>query len=374
MLEEERLQAHVYNYGSMYKCAKRFDWPGIDQLCTEPDGLMYPGVIPIARLLASFADVYGDGESFTEFSDHTSRMAGKTAEKSWTYASVNWHIAQGINNFTSYYPFQGWSEAELRALNLYTARCGQTMRRGRRASTVALLYPEASMWNAYTPSVAERAIDHSPHTRRLDDIFARTSWELLSNQVDFDYLDEDAINESEITDGALRYSGREYSCVVLPGADVLGHKAALKLAEAGRAGVGVVCVGNYPEYTREDGEKFDFSALFGSSLALCATGDGFAPVGLLETGLLRPVIGISGSGDRRRVLAHVRADGGALLVFACNMSGEPFDGVLTAPGGSAELADPLTGDVAPVSGEIRGGTLTVPLRLAPNAALIYEFK
>lgn len=29
MLEEERLQAHVYNYGSLYQCAKRMDWPAL---------------------------------------------------------------------------------------------------------------------------------------------------------------------------------------------------------------------------------------------------------------------------------------------------------------------------------------------------------
>ena len=70
--------------------------------------------------------------AFTEFSDHVTRMAGNTADKRWTYASVGWHIAQGINNFTSYYSFQDWTEDELRHINLYTARCGQTMRRGKR--------------------------------------------------------------------------------------------------------------------------------------------------------------------------------------------------------------------------------------------------
>ena len=54
MLEEERLQAHIVNYGSFFRAARQFDWPGIDQLQTETGALMNEGSIPIARFLASF--------------------------------------------------------------------------------------------------------------------------------------------------------------------------------------------------------------------------------------------------------------------------------------------------------------------------------
>ena len=141
-LEEERLQAHVYNYGSMYKCGKRMDWPGIDQLASEPSQLMYSGSIPIARLLASFADVSGEQETFTEFSDHSSRMANRQIGIEWVRASVNWHFAMGINNFTSYYGWENFDEKDIPPLNTYTARLGGLLRRGRRDSRVAVLYPE----------------------------------------------------------------------------------------------------------------------------------------------------------------------------------------------------------------------------------------
>ncbi len=373
MLAEERLQAHVYSYGSMYKCARLMDWPGIDQLNTEPGALMNQDLIPIARFLASFADVYGDGESFTEFSDHVTRMAGRTADKRWTYASVGWHIAQGINNFTSYYSFDGWTEDELREVNLYTTRCGQTMRRGSRVSTVAVLYPEAAIWNAYTPSTASNAIDHNPHTLRIDGIFARTSWELLKNHVDFDYLDEDALGESEIEDGRLRFRGREYSCIVLPGADVLRRATADKLALASKAGVGIVCVGCYPEIAREDGGALDFAGLFERTPALCEADGSCSPVGLIETGLIKPNIIVSGNGARN-VLTHVRRDGGTTLVFACNMGFEPFAGEVTAHGTAAEIADPLSGDITAAEGRTSGSDYTVPLNLEPCMSKIIAFK
>ena len=164
MLEEERLQAHVYNYGSLYKCGKRMDWPGIDQLDSEPQRLMNTGSIPIARLLASFADVSGENESFTEFSDHTSRMENKQIGMNWIRSSVNWHYAMGINNLTSYYNFENFTDDEVKALNLYASRLGYLIRQGKRDSKVAVLYPEAAIWATYTPSTEVRAIDPVSYT------------------------------------------------------------------------------------------------------------------------------------------------------------------------------------------------------------------
>ena len=143
MLEEERLQAHVYNYGSMYKCGRRMDWPGIDQLDSEPQRLMNSNQIPIARLLSSFADINGEGEAFTEFSDHTSRMENKQIGMNWIRSSVNWHYAMGINNFTSYYSFENFSDEEVKNLNLYTARLGYLIRQGKRNSRVGNFIPRS---------------------------------------------------------------------------------------------------------------------------------------------------------------------------------------------------------------------------------------
>lgn len=89
--------------------------------------------IPIARMLASFADVYGPG-SLYRVSDHTSRMENKQIGMNWIKASVNWHYAMGINNMTSYYNFENFKESEVRNLNQYTARLGYLIRQGKRMS------------------------------------------------------------------------------------------------------------------------------------------------------------------------------------------------------------------------------------------------
>ena len=257
LLEEERLQAHIINYGSFFKSMRRLDWPGIDELNTETGPLMAEQIIPIARLAASFADISGEHEVFTEFSDHCVRERGEVAGKACYYGSVNWHLALGVNNFTSYYSWDGLTTEEIRDFNRYTARSGYLLRQGSRDSRVAVFYPEAAMWESYTPSTAARAVDSSQRTVALEDAFTRASWELLHRQIDFDYIDSDILLSAEIREGALCYRDRAYRAIVLPCARVLEEKAARKLAELADNGIAVFFCGEIPTLSRETGEALD---------------------------------------------------------------------------------------------------------------------
>lgn len=257
LLEEERLQAHIINYGSFFKSMRRLDWPGIDELNTETGPLMAEHIIPIARLAASFADISGEHEVFTEFSDHCVRERGEVAGKACYYGSVNWHLALGVNNFTSYYSWDGLTPEEIRDFNRYTARSGYLLRQGSRDSRVAVFYPEAAMWESYTPSTAARAVDSSQRTVALEEAFTRASWELLHRQIDFDYIDCDILLSAEIREGALCYRDRAYRAIVLPCARVLEEKAARKLAELADNGIAVFFCGEIPTLSRETGEALD---------------------------------------------------------------------------------------------------------------------
>lgn len=397
MLEEERLQAHVYNYGSLYQCAKRMDWPGIDQLDSEPQRLMNTKSIPIARLLASFADVYGSGESFTEFSDHTSRMEDKQIGMNWIRSSVNWHYAMGINNMTSYYNFENFKEKEIQELNLYTARLGYMIRQGKRMSRVALLYPESSIWATYTPSTEVRAIDYSEDTVRIGETFAKASWELIHRQIDFDYIDEQLIADGEIKDGGLEWNGRRYECLMFPACHVLTIATVKKLKALLEAGVGVVLIGDLPKIARDTGKDEGFYEILSpylgrSNFAVVPITTGWTLPGMEKIPAIpRPVTiaphdldcvltGAEGIGSiidgevlSPGMLTHTRIlEDGGLLVFVCNMGGKIYDGELRVKGGlSASRFDPEDGSCTeiPVRQEKDRGVLDI--RLRPYEGFVY---
>ena len=375
MLEEERLQAHVYNYGSFYRSMKRFDWPGIDQLQTETSALMNDDAIPIARFIASFADINGEHEVFTEFSDHCVRERGETAGPECYYGSVNWHLAMGVNNFTSYYSWIGLSAEEIAAFNRYTARSGYLLRQGCRDSKVALFYPEAAMWDSYTPSTETRAIDYSEKTQKLDKAFVKASWDLVHRQIDFDYIDRELLCAGEIIDGQLHWKDRAYSAVVLPCARVLEEKAMKKLIELEKAGIAVFFCEELPEKTRESGE----SAPAVSELAeLVKTGKMFfAPTdsfgALLDEHLpevCRTITTISENGSYQpMLLSHCRiTEDGLRIVYLANMAAEPYRGTLYVNGVYTETceADSFTGDILPAVCTAENGRTALQITIQPG--------
>ncbi len=400
MLAEESLTSHVYCYGSLYKCAKRMDWPGIDQLDSEPNRLMNTYSIPIARMLASFSDVYGGGEVFTEFSDHTSRMENRQIGMNWIKASVNWHYAMGVNNMTSYYSFDNFTDDEIRDLNKYTARIGQLIRLGKRMSRVAVLYPEASIWAAYTPSTRERAVDTSPDTQRVERTFAKLSWELLHRQIDFDYIDEQLISDGEIRDGKLCYNDREYESIVFPATNVLSLHTVKKIVAMLDAGIGIVFVGDLPELARETGAKAGFyellSPYFGRpNFAVIPISDGWAlpsakslralsrPVRVAPNDLGSVMTGAEGSASisdseviSDGILSHTRLCGdGSKLVFLCNMNGGRYYGHLFVDGAkNAELLTPADGEHRPATVDVIAGQTGFAISLRPYEACFYLVK
>lgn len=375
LLEEERLQAHIINYGSLMKSAKCLDWPGIDQLNSEPKDLMNPHCIPIARLLASIADLNGERETFTEFSDHTSRMRESQIGIESIYASVNWHIALGINNFTSYYNFGPFTDYEIKSLNIYTARVGFLSRTGKRDSKVALFYPEASMWALYKVNTNVRQIDDSPAIRRLEEIFYACSWGLLGMQVDYEYIDAEILEKGVIKDGRLTYKDRAYECVVMPGVTWLADSTANRINELLLSGISVIFVGDLPKYSRDTGLDAGFDKMFENRKKMnYAFVDYNENNALTELSALpRPVRLISGGTSYLpSILTHSRVtDDGVKIVFAANMSSEAFAGCLTVEGygNEASVASPLDGEIKPADKE--GGAVKVSLKPYEGKFYIY---
>lgn len=380
MLEEERLQAHIINYGSFYRSMKQMDWPGIDQLETVPAYLMDDSSIPIARFIASFADINGEREAFTEFSDHSVRMRGEFAPIDYYYHSVNWHHAMGINNFTSYYSWSNVTEDQKRELNKYTARLGYILRRGKRDSTVAMFYPEAAMWDAYQPNTEKRSLNLSDRMMSIQNAFTVCSWELLRRQIDFDYIDSDIILNGTVKDSRLIYRDREYSSIVMPCTRVLEDAVAQRLCEIARGGVSVCFVTESVATSRENGQKSPYADEINS---------------LIDSGIIKLFSSYEGFGeafvkscpDRVRtvitktyapmVLSHSRiTDSGERTVFICNMSPDRFFDEISIAGDFDEvvIGNCKTGEMIPAVVKKDDGRLTVSVDILSGEGLLILLK
>ncbi|NLE13905.1 MAG: hypothetical protein GX628_09575 [Clostridiales bacterium] len=372
ILLEERLQSHVYSYGSFYRSMKRFDWPGIDQLQTETGALMYDGAIPIARFVASFADISGEKEVFTEFSDHCVRERGDKAGLDCYYGSVNWHLAMGVNNFTSYYSWDGITEDETRELNRYTARSSGLLKLGSRDSRAAVFYPEAAMWESYIPSTTAMAIDTSEPTKALETAFTRASWDLIHRQVDFDYIDCALLLDGEIKDGKLVYRDRVYSALIFPCARVLEEASMAKLLECEAAGIAVLFCGETPKLSRETGgtpqAALDIADAIEKGRMAQAPTEDFGK--LLDTRLPEACRTMKIENEKGSyhpmLLSHCRVtEDGERVVYLANMDSAPFIGRLTVDGCCTEAAecDAFTGEMKKLSID---GKLSLDITIRPG--------
>ena len=370
MLEEEVLQAHVYNYGSFFRSMKKMDWPGIDQLETVPAYLMDDRKIPIARFIASFADLNGEHETFTEFSDHEVRMRGEFAPIEYYYQSVNWHHAMGINNFTSYYSWNRITDEQKLALNQYTSRAGFLLRKGVRDSKVAVFYPEAAMWDAYKPSTAVRAVDRSDRMMSLQNSFTKASWDLLHRQIDFDYIDREILVGADIKNGKLCFRDREYAAVVITCARVLEDRAFERLIQLAECGITVFCSHELPAISRETGAVSPCADRL-KELAAAGKGvyfaDDYREFGeLLDRNLPAACRFVMAENPNSMLLSHVRiTEEGERIVFIANMAEDTFCGRVSFPGiyEAVCLANCHNGDISAMEADCCENTTALMLTL-----------
>lgn len=389
LLEEEYIAAHVFNYGSYYRSAKELGYPGIDILGSAPLFLMNQDKLPIARLAASFADVYGKDTCMSEASDMEERWARIRLPLDWAKASMNWHYAQGVNQIHSYYTLEKYTDEELRSWNTYTARLGLALREGTRYSRAAILYPENAAWASFRPTEHARNAGQDANMTQLDSSFKNASWALLKRQIDFDYIDERELINGEIENGVLKVLARRYECLVLPCAYVLNEASFEKIVAYIEAGGTVIAADRLPEFVRESGERskhyLKLISLRAEGKLHFVSGRDYAPVKdvlpatvRLTPDHLHPFFSLYGGNLEisptevvsNNVLSHIRVNGDEMIVFLANMGAGDYIGELSLPPCKELLMmDPETGETITLE-----PTTTQPLNIPAFRGVFYVLK
>lgn len=334
---EEWLYQHVMAYGSLYRSIKHLDLPGLDMLETKPEYLMNEWRIE-ARFISSFADISGEHEVLTEFSNYTMRTwRNEPTGLDCYYGSANWHLAMGVNNFTSYYSFDGLTNEDIQKLNRYIARCGEILRWGNRDSRTAVFYPEPDMWSAYNISGGECG---GEKLNLITENFNKISWELLHRQTDFDYVDGELIKNAKIENGALCYNDRRYTDIIFSVLNVVEDKVAKKIIEMADAGIRVYILDGTGEISRETGEKSPYADKLSELL-------NSGVVNGNNNGDILKMLGNNFRGNiiktdkyQTKLLTHCRiTEDGTRVIFAANMGYDKLCDNITVCGRYAKLYD-----------------------------------
>jgi hypothetical protein len=112
---------------------------------------------------------------------------------------------------------------------------------------VAVYYPIWSQWAGLQPTakVAWQA-PQSELSERINRVFAYTSRDLLAAQLDYDFVDDQALTEAAIDQGTLKIHNEQFRVVVLPETYAIPLSVYQKLADFVAAGGFLVSIGNLP--------------------------------------------------------------------------------------------------------------------------------
>ena len=276
LLFEEWPRLHARTGGNLFTHLRHLHMTGVDHLYARIGSREMPDEHVALKLASSAAHQFGSPRLLCE------SMGGIhwdcTMERmKWI---ADWEYVLGVNLLNPHgfhYTIEGerkrdWAPSmfyhhswwpQYKQFNDYVSRMGYLLSGGHHVARLAILYPINTIWAQYTPQAAN---DVSDLIRRD---FAYLTDRLLRLHVDYDYLDEDVMDECVLEDGAFTIRNERYECLILPGLTHIKQKTLDRLEAFVRSGGRVIADGLLPVAAVEggDGDTVAFQqrveALFG---------------------------------------------------------------------------------------------------------------
>jgi hypothetical protein len=273
VLAEEGLYGNIMFQGSLMAVIRPMQLPGIDLLSADPDEVLTKHLMA-PKAVSSVAHLTGCEMVQCETSGHNQRQQGSSVGLPEWLGQANILYAMGVNHLTLYHNWTRVGEDGYRAYNDYVGRLGVMLRGGSHVCDVAMLYPVRTGWSWWTPWGGERAstLPRESLNKGMDRIAHRyheAGLALAQSQIDFDLVDEQAVQEATMSNAAMRVADEGYRVIVLPGVEALELKTAQALERFAAAGGIVLRVWETPELADSEQNQAEFGAtmkrLFGTA-------------------------------------------------------------------------------------------------------------
>jgi hypothetical protein len=341
----------------------------------------------------------------SETSAHQEHAIKQPVSFEMRMATVGYQFALGLTTVTSYYKYDEFSDAERTVFNDYIGRLSFMLSKGKHVADVAVYYPIQSMWGNLTPTrkttweppeakrteivpdniprnnnlyLTNHIIPYRadlPEAQRVNAALGEVSKTLLSNQLDFDFIDDQAIIESQITDGALNLFGETFKILILPETSIIPLTTYRKIQDFVKNGGRLIALGQLPQTGMNPSET---SSIVNITNQLSKSGGVQVLKKLVE---IAPAVkndscpDISLSLNCDEMFYNHRSDGKSDIYFLINLSDKPVERDISFRAiGKIQKWNPVTGQIQMIKGRKRKNITTVYTSLKPLEGVIYVFE
>ena len=344
---EDKMMALAQSSGDFFENLRHVQIPGIDAIWNQ----IWPGkVADFPKYASSVAHVYGHQRAMSE-SFAAYNIPPSVDQAKWV---TDHQFARGINLFEwMYWPAstrsdgipKGWfGDAKFSQVAQYSNRVSYLLSSGKPAANIAVYYPTGSEWLG---------------DQKADSSALELCKNLLENQHDFDFVDDNAILNVLKTngDGLENLSGQIYQTVLIPSAKAMPKAVLDKLKNFASLGGKVIFTGDKPslfvERTfRNAGSSYDFGKAFLENKNISQV-------------LAQPDFKLEQPSDSIKYNHRKFTDGDLYFIF--NEGDKAIESNLTLSGkGKAKRWDAVTGEIEEIEqAKNTGQSVKVPLNIAP---------
>jgi hypothetical protein len=246
LLLEERLDMHVIGYGDFFRALQDQHVPGCDVPMPDP-GSYWNYWMP--KLVSSAAQLR-DRELVTALIDPIIDRQVPTLHPTpeEMMRVINMAFLTGVNQITSYIPWESYEPAVYRGFNEQVGRLAVMLRGARNASTIGMYYPIETAQSLYLPTPMNFGASQGdcPEAYAARQTQDRISRRLFENGYDYSWLDGAAILAGRVRQGRLVVGRHEYTAIIMPQVGLLPLPVMRKLHGFQQAGGQVLWVGSRP--------------------------------------------------------------------------------------------------------------------------------
>ena len=251
ILFEEDIKDHPIFEGDFLQIYKNMQYPGIDLLTSHPETAL-DWACTAAKMASSAAHYSNRLHVMSEVSDAFDEQKGDVNGR---LGAIAVQYALGVDHINSYYGVNKMNKEENELFTSTIGRFGYMLDRGKHIARIAVYYPIEGIWTQTLPP--ENLYTFNSKVKEISKNFKELSLQLLTNQLDYDYLNDVNLAGCTVSDGKIMTpSGEQYSVFIMPQTPTIDSKTIDFLLKAANQGVKII-IQNSKSVITENGSNKD---------------------------------------------------------------------------------------------------------------------